>query len=763
MNPFTEPQTAAPSDQQQTNVETPETGQQPQKRPSLIAELKRRKVFRVAATYAVVSWLIIQVAAATFADFGIPTWAFRFVVLMVLMGFPVAVILAWAFELTPDGVRKSASVEREKPVADAAGLNRRRNWLAIGMAAALPTPIFGTLSIFFHFSRSEPSPAGAGVTGAAVSKERPYVIGSLAVLPFTIISHEPGIRVIVEGLHDEMLTVLSGMDPLDVISRTSTLRYGDFTASIPEIGKALNADFIVEASVQSIGDKLRLTLQLIESATDNHIWAQSFDRGAGDESDVIQFNKELAFELSIRVYQALEQAYPPRGAGKTARDARLDELARELDERYVRYWRFDTSDHQEQSVAIKRAIAKIIRIDPDNPDACDKLTAVIYSEGLFGIYDPYDPDWQKAFYLTLKQAYAVNPDGFDVNKHMGIYYVHYENRPNEAIPYCRRAIELQKEREGIVDVYTYYPLLESLYATGQHAAALEVVRRAKEEGLTVFSGGTWFWSQAYTLNGRYDDAIDFIDEKIEETRSGTVEQQDLPESIIFDYEFMKARIQAIWTGERIYFDDFFREKENSDAMSDLMRAYYAYFSGEYMRALALMSGIQEQERATAPGQLAEMRGWIYLRSGNEALARSYFRGFLKEMEESLEARWTARYRPDWHAAQRSYAHACLGEKEAALQWAETALQQTDPSRNFQDYFDSMFKLAVSYALIGEIDRACELVDQILSSPSGITTGQLLLDFGLESLHDEPAFQAVIRKHAHQLRDPAILERYFGEG
>lgn len=96
-----------------------------------------------------------------------------------------------------------------------------------------------------------------------------------------------------------------------------------------------------------------------------------------------------------------------------------------------------------------------------------------------------------------------------------------------------------------------------------------------------------------------------------------------------------------------------------------------------------------------------------------------------------------------------------------LTWAEKALEQTDPSRNFEDYFDSMLKLAVSFAIIGETDRACQLVDQILSSPSGITTGSLLLDFGLQSLQDKPAFQTVIRKHADQLKDPAILEQYFG--
>jgi TolB-like protein len=747
--------------QQQTIVEAPDSEQTPQKRSSFLAELRRRKVFRVAATYAVVSWLIIQVASATFSDFGIPSWAFRFVVLMVLLGFPVAVILAWAFELTPEGVRKSANVEREKPVADEADLNRKRNWLAIGMAATLPTLIFGTLAIFFYLSRSESADTGnTGTRSAPASTERPYVIGSLAVLPFTLITEEPGVSVMAEGLHDEMLTVFSGMDPLDVISRTSTLRYGDFTSSIPEIGEALNADFIVEASVQSMGEKLRLTLQLIEASTDNHIWAQSFDRDPREAEDVIQFNKEMAFELAIRVYQALEQAYPPRGAGKAARDARLEELTKELDERYSRYWDFNAPDWLEQSRTIKGIIAKMVRLDPDNQNAYDKLSGMSFSDSLFGLRDQYDPDWHKEFYLNLKHAYAVYPDGFDVNKHLGIFYSQYRNQPGRAIPFCRRAMEIEKESRTIVDAYTYHALLESLYATGQHAAALEIVQQAMDEKLTVFSGVTWFWSQAYTLNGHYEEALAFVDEKISEARSGTLGLQDDPETIIFWYDFLKAQIQALWSADRTYFDDVFKKYDDSEIMPDRMRAYYAYYSGDYARALKLMSGIQQEQQSSGAWQLAEMRGWIYLKSGNEALSRSYFRGFLKEMEESLEARWTARFRPDWHAAQRSYAHACLGEREAALTWADTALEQTDPSRNFEDYFDSMVKLAVTYTLIGETDRACQLIDQILSSPSGWSTGEILLDIGLQSLHDKPAFQAVIRKHADQVKDPAILSKFF---
>ena len=122
----------------------------PPQKISFFEELKRRKVFRVAITYAVVSWIIIQVASTTFESFGIPEWAFRFVVLMVLLGFPVAIILTWAFELTPEGVRKTVVARSMDEGIASSNLKRKRNWYTICMAAVLPTLIFGALAILFY-------------------------------------------------------------------------------------------------------------------------------------------------------------------------------------------------------------------------------------------------------------------------------------------------------------------------------------------------------------------------------------------------------------------------------------------------------------------------------------------------------------------------------------------------------------------------------------------------------------------------------------
>ncbi|MCZ6671696.1 MAG: hypothetical protein O7C75_02030 [Verrucomicrobia bacterium] len=150
-------------------------------------ELKRRKVMRVAITYAVVAWLIIQIAVSTFEGFGIPVWAFRFVVMMVLLGFPIVIILAWAFELTSDGIKTTKVARSEGSDTDETTTHSmKRNWLAYAVGATLPTLIFGTLAIFFYF-RSDPSPLDTRPSFPGLTESEK----SIAVLPLENMSPDP--------------------------------------------------------------------------------------------------------------------------------------------------------------------------------------------------------------------------------------------------------------------------------------------------------------------------------------------------------------------------------------------------------------------------------------------------------------------------------------------------------------------------------------------------------------------------------------------
>ena len=251
------------------------------------AELKRRKVMRVAITYAVVAWLIIQVAATTFEGFGIPIWAFRFVMLCVILGFPLAIILAWAFELTPEGIKTTKVADEERddaPVSEKQ--QRKRNWFSVVFAAAVPTVIFGALAVYFYATRSD--------TGGEADVEEK----SIAVLPLENMSPDPDNAFFADGVQEDILTNLARIGELHVIARTSTQQYRNTTKTVEVIGEELGVEYLVEGSVRRAGNRVKVTVQLIDSRSGDLIWTDDYDRSLDDifaiQADVA---KEIAGQL----------------------------------------------------------------------------------------------------------------------------------------------------------------------------------------------------------------------------------------------------------------------------------------------------------------------------------------------------------------------------------------------------------------------------------------------------------------------------------
>ena len=257
---------------------------------NFFGELKRRNVYKVAVAYAVVAWLLIQVATQVFPFFEIPNWAVQPVVLVMVIGFPIATVLAWAFEMTPEGIKREAEVDRAKSIPRKAG---RKLTALVVLLAALAAGL-----MVFRFLRSQP----------ALEKEKPTSLAaevdskSIAVLPFENLSEEKANAYFADGIQDEILTRLSKIADLKVISRTSTQRYKSAPENLPEIARQLGVAHILEGSVQKQGDAVHVTVQLIKAATDSHVWADSFDRKLTDifsvESEVA---KAIADQLQVKL------------------------------------------------------------------------------------------------------------------------------------------------------------------------------------------------------------------------------------------------------------------------------------------------------------------------------------------------------------------------------------------------------------------------------------------------------------------------------
>jgi TolB-like protein/Tfp pilus assembly protein PilF len=236
------------------------------------AELKRRNVYKVAAAYAVVAWLLIQVATQVFPFFEIPNWTVRLVVLLFAIGFPIALILAWAFELTPEGVKRTETSD-ESGVAP----SKKKAWIYVVIIGA-------ALSIGLFFLGRYTATDASRSTASLPSK-------SIAVMPFENLSRDPDNAFFAEGIQDEILTRLAKISDLKVISRTSTQHYKSSPDDLPQIAQRLGVSNVLEGSVQKAADHVRVSVQLINAATDAHLWAETYDRNL---TDIFAVESEIA-------------------------------------------------------------------------------------------------------------------------------------------------------------------------------------------------------------------------------------------------------------------------------------------------------------------------------------------------------------------------------------------------------------------------------------------------------------------------------------
>lgn len=259
---------------------------------SFFSELKRRNVYRVAALYIIVGWVVLQVVDLFMSFMPLPEWTSRLVFVLLAAGFPVALLLAWAIELTPEGIKL------EEPTEGPESSGRKRADLVI-YAALAGVLVFWVASLDWN---RDPEIVESGA------------IRSLVVLPLANLMNDPGQAYFVEGMHEALITELSKVEALRVISRTSAMKFLNSNKSVPEIGRELGVDAIVEGSVLRAGDTVRVTAQLIEAESDRHLWADNFDRQL---TDILALYGDVTREIveQIRITVTPDEAARLANAG----------------------------------------------------------------------------------------------------------------------------------------------------------------------------------------------------------------------------------------------------------------------------------------------------------------------------------------------------------------------------------------------------------------------------------------------------------------
>src|SRR5256714_6594836 len=325
---------------------------------TFLTQLKRRQVYRVAVAYAIVAWLLIQAASILFPTFEAPPWVMKVFVTAVILGFPVALILAWAFELTPEGLRRSEDVAPRELKTRKPG----SKWTAVIVTAAM----LAAALLAFQFVRTRRLPA---IEPPKQTAPTATLDKSVAVLPFENLSSDKENAFFAQGIQDEIITTLSKISGLRVISRTSTARYNSAPENLPEIARQLRVSNMLEGSVQKVGDRVHINVQLIQADTDAHLWAQSYDRQL---TDIFSVEAEVAKSIADSLQATLSPQEKARVETKPTTNA----------DAYVLYLR--ARDYQtrpdnllQDFRSARNLYAQAIKLDPNFALAHARLSAVM--------------------------------------------------------------------------------------------------------------------------------------------------------------------------------------------------------------------------------------------------------------------------------------------------------------------------------------------------------------------------------------------------
>ena len=383
---------------------------------SLYNELKRRNVFRVAIAYLVGAWLLTEVAGTLFPAFGIPDWGVRFVVIVLALGFVPALIISWAYELTPEGLKREQDVVRDESITHLTA--KRLDGITIGLiVAALVILAADRFWLGPDFEEHAAAPAAVVTDTVQTSGPEPTEFQpppkSIAVLPFVNMSDDAGNEYFADGISEELLNLLAKISGLRVISRSSAFSFKGKDYDMPTIATQLNVAHVLEGSVRKAGNQVRITAQLIDTRSDTHLWSETYDRTL-DDIFVIQD------EIAAAVVDALKLTL----LGDTPKSEEINPEAYALYLQAMYVGALGNADAYEQSNAI---LKQVLAIAPDYARAWRGLARNYANQVGDGLLprDEGDPLAREA----LKQALAINPDFAEA--HSTLAWKSMDNRSEE--------------------------------------------------------------------------------------------------------------------------------------------------------------------------------------------------------------------------------------------------------------------------------------------------------------------------------------------
>jgi TolB-like protein/predicted Zn-dependent protease len=449
---------------------------------SLIHELKRRNVFRVGTAYVVVAWLVIQVVETILPAFGFGIHAVRIITITFAIGLVPALVFAWLFELTPEGLKKERDVDRSESITARTGKALDR-FIMVSLALALG--YFAFDKFVLSGAREASIAEAARQQGRSESLVESYGDHSIAVLPFVNMSDDPGNEYFSDGISEELLILLAAIPELRVISRTSAFAFKGKQIESPEIARKLNVAHILEGSVRQSGEQVRITAQLIDGGSDTQLWSETYDR-----------NLDNIFAIQDEIAETVVAQLKVQLLGKTpkVRETRLEAYSLFLKARYLR--RQNSTDSLSQSEQLLR---QVLEIDPAYLPAIDDLITVYVNQAHTGD-KPYTEGYELARALAL-EGQQIEPDSGRMYAHMAWIKTFYDNDLQAAADMFTRALALLPTDMALMgDTSTLLMTLGRLdeaIAVGEYTMVRDPIHPVGEVNL----------GNMLTFAGRLDEAI----------------------------------------------------------------------------------------------------------------------------------------------------------------------------------------------------------------------------------------------------------------
>ncbi len=461
-------------------------------KPSFFAELKRRNVYKVAVAYAIVAWLLIQIATQVFPFFEVPNWGVRLVVLLIAIGFPIALVLAWAFELTPEGIKRSDAVAPNESITHHTG----RKLTALTVIVAVVAAIL----LLFQLARHKPAVATGNPTAASiVPKAAGEVIPekSIAVLPLANSTGDPANEYFSDGMSEELISSLSRLSGIKVIGRTSSFQFKGKTEDSKAIGEKLGVAYLLDGSVRKSSDRVRISVALVRSADGANVWSETYDR---ELKDIFAVQSEIAGTVASQLQVALLD-----NNAQTAQQAAAAVPSNQNVEAYTALLQGNFYLQRRTAEDYRKAIAyyeEAIRLDPRYALAYAKLSIAARQEmGNFsGIVGKEGKEAVAKARAAAETALHLDPNLAEAHRAQGLILERIDFNFVGAEAECSRAVELAPQDSGPVQALANLKAslgrLDEAVALTQRAIALDPLRSASYYDLALY----------LTPLGRYDEA-----------------------------------------------------------------------------------------------------------------------------------------------------------------------------------------------------------------------------------------------------------------